>query len=392
MRDDGLTPRGKRDYVEQKEVATEWYTSDWGPDPVMVAQYDMLISYKASCYSGFNTPNFRNRISRGELIRPTPWYQFDSKGEILAGVLDYKANYPPNSHDWFSNQHGARIVPDTWVIGEPDMEGYAPYIYDQYVSQAANAIYAQGFDMLTFLAELPEVYRLFESILKGFLKTRGLQDRYTAAGRLYGGSCAYLGYRYGWGPLLRDCKSLAALLESLEERKVKRYVRTARGQTMTRYGSTGGVQGGCFFYRLNTTDDVKVSIHGFVAADVSIPSLQFNPIVTAWEKVPFSFLVDWIVNVGQTLGALSLLAVSEQYVAAKGFSVDLKRTTSLTLEAPNENFAGGTMYRYTEAAGTMTRREPCGIPLLPRFKFNVKDVRKIMDLLALFVTRFNGWR
>ena len=39
--------------------------------------------------------------------------------------------------------------------------------------------------------------------------------------------------------------------------------------------------------------------------DFLSPHLQTNLAVTAWEMVPLSFIVDWVLNVGDVLGALS---------------------------------------------------------------------------------------
>lgn len=40
------------------------------------------------------------------------------------------------------------------------------------------------------------------------------------------------------------------------------------------------------------------------ALDLALHDLKFNPLSTAWELIPLSFVVDWVFNVGDTLSAL----------------------------------------------------------------------------------------
>lgn len=57
--------------------------------------------------------------------------------------------------------------------------------------------------------------------------------------------------------------------------------------------------------------------------------IQLNPFVTAWELVPFSFVVDWFVNVGDWLQSqtATLVTYASQRVACLSIKKDVISTT-----------------------------------------------------------------
>lgn len=398
MRDDGLIPRTGKEYSEELEYATEWYsTSNPYTAPSIVFQTSFIKKYMERSMLGYNTPNFHKRIKAGELIRPTPWHQFDSRGEILSGELDFRARSADGviHHSYYSNPLGANITGGNWIITQADVENYCPWSYDEYVTNAADALYSQGFDLLTFAAELGDVGRLVKSICTQFLKVKlppiSQKKGRSVARELRRITAAWLGFRYGWRPLISDIKKLNEMVERLSKAGTIRHSKISHGTSTGGGSSYGGVQGGAFYYRSTTVDEVTYRFHGCVAADMSVPEFQLNPMRTGWELIPFSFVYDWFLNVGRTIGALSVISRSSSYVAAKGVTTTVQRRGYIDIENPNSTFVGGTMSRRTLATAYITRRDPCSIPMLPRPNLRLNPF-KVFDLIALVVTRFKGWR
>jgi len=115
----------------------------------------------------------------------------------------------------------------------------------------------------------------------------------------------WLEYRYGWMPLV---SSLYDLVDAIRKDRVSGPVlltgRAGRKDESLyvdiRPGSVGKVQTKLFIDQSNRTE---------YGVYFSLPASQFqfadftslNPALVAWELVPFSFIADWFVGVGQCL-------------------------------------------------------------------------------------------
>lgn len=392
-----LTPRVAEFVKNDKEVATEWKQNNpyYSHTPYVVRTFDLIWRHESRRMIGYNTPKFRNRVKSGELIKPTPWYQFESQGEISSGQFDiiYK---PGQQRSYYSNAHGCGIVGDTWILTEDSIKAYCPETYDQYTQQAAANIASQGFDLLTFVAELTDVKSLFEATARRLLSlVSRTAVRHVAKHGLWGEvqalSSAYLAFRYGWGPFLRDINNLYKALQHLNESKVKRYSRICRGSYKDAGGGSSQIQGSAFVYNIAYVDEVEVSIHGACSADIKIAGLAANPLVTGWEKIPLSFVLDWFLAVGKYLQSLTVVYGSYGYVASKGYRVTVKRTTTLSVGNHTSNWISATMYSNMESTASITRRDPCSIPAFPRLNVRLGKWQ-VLDLLSLIVQRIKGKR
>jgi hypothetical protein len=159
----------------------------------------------------------------------------------------------------------------------------------------------------------------------------------------------FLEFHFGWEPAIKDIGSSIKILESdFGSKAVK-----GRATSETLYPYTTG-SGSGFYSQL-----VKFTSHVTIGADVRIsnPNLNLasqmgfiNPLTVAWELVPFSFVVDWFVNVGAVLGACTDFA---------GMSLERKYVTRFQETSNQEVWGYG---RHQHSVGYYTRRSVGSIP------------------------------
>jgi len=244
-----------------------------------------------------------------------------------------------------------------------------------YVQSAAARIYSSGWDALTFVAELSKTVALFTKF--GEQTADQLLD-----GKLYN---LWLQYRYGWRQLAFDARDISSGLNRIDDGR-RRFTERVGSDTLysetETFTDTWGQ--GTFTHTLTTNYDIGV--RGSVAADISPPAIATNPITTAWELLPYSFVIDWFVSVGSFLESMSFLALASSYTAAEGYQVRCTKHSSLTNKVWNTGYSGDYTYDST-CAGVLTLRHPTTIPVTPLVDIRLDDF-KVMDLVAIIVQRY----
>lgn len=114
----------------------------------------------------------------------------------------------------------------------------------------------------------------------------------------------WLEYHFGWEPLVKDIGSCMELLVT----PLPPIIISARSGELRQRSFTRG--SGTSLELVNEVLSVKQQMVAQVR--VQNPNLRLldqlgfvNPAVVAWELVPFSFVVDWFVNVGDFLGSFT---------------------------------------------------------------------------------------
>lgn len=328
---------------------------------------------------GYNTPNFHKRLKAGELLPMTTFDQFEYSLDGFACDYSYvrKASCTgtnTKSSTWTNTSDHLTFFSWTPTVHPYEVpESYIPDV-NYCLQSAAAQIASAGYDALTTLAELNKTIAMVANLfVKVINLTRGVspgkwQDLWLEA-------------RYGWRTLIYDLEGLQEVLLSFDEAR-------------TRYRKNSGLQNQYIADLSKTTvftgnyDRVEtgaaqydISVRGNVIADIQPPKFSFNPITTAWELVPFSFVVDWLFNIGTALASLSFLAMSSKSVAAAGYYITLDRNYSFNLVSTSSTltWAGS---GFVEESASWTHRHPASIPLLPITKLRL-DVSKIIDLLAI---------
>lgn len=370
--------QASEDQEQDEEVIYRWKAVD-PPSETNTEYYDRLVyAYQNRSMRGFDVPQFHKRKRSGELLPFTPWDQYESEGET-SGVWDrYTTDGSTIYHDWYVNPHGY-IWQTGWRLTPEAVLAHAPSDVSEYVTRAAASIYAKGWDALTFLAELKDIHRLYSNLaehLEVLLKKRRRPSGFG------GFSSDWLSTRYGWRPLINDIKNIIGLVQRWGTEKQERHTGSSfGGYSFTDTNLELDLPGVNEVRYRKVVDTIEVNPRACVVADIVIPAIQINPIQTGWELIPFSFVVDWVLNVGKTIAALSVLVGATSYVACKGFKITVTREFEYGLQEPAGGWISGTCLQTGKSVASYTRRIPCGIPIIPRFDVRF-DWRKMLDINA----------
>jgi hypothetical protein len=138
---------------------------------------------------------------------------------------------------------------------------------------------------------------------------------------------AWLAYRYGWTPLLGDIYGACEQLAQLDAGSYHRY--RIKAQARVKAETSDGISSLANYVTGSNTIKAKVTgvrktesqarvvlyanrsaEHYIALRDVGVG----DPLSTAWELLPYSFVVDWFLGVGDFLEAVTALQ-GYQYVA-----------------------------------------------------------------------------
>lgn len=185
----------------------------------------------------------------------------------------------------------------------------------------------------------------------------------------------WLEYKYGWMPLLQDVHGAA---KNLAEMSFKRDIVTHRATaSKTRQeirDTPNALFEGLRTYTAKAWVTVKVRNR---SAAVANSTGSLNPLLIAWELVPFSFVADWFANIGDCLSEMTAFAGVE--ILTGGFSNKVhERGTSKTpyYGWENPNVEDSESYYYIRYPGVAT------MPSL-RIKSNPLDLTKVISSVAL---------
>jgi hypothetical protein len=186
-----------------------------------------------------------------------------------------------------------------------------------------------------------QLFSFCQAVRKGnFKKAAGLLGtRELASVRSASRSFAknFLEWHFGWSPLIQDIYTSCDILS-----KPFRAHKASGSATESREIPTGGLSPN----QWKDSGKLKIKATAKVSAFIRVtnPNLNLlaqmgltNPAVVAWELVPFSFVVDWFVNVSEFLGQFDEfigLALDEPYHSAK-------IEASSTLSAMTWTWTGG---------------------------------------------------
>lgn len=214
----------------------------------------------------------------------------------------------------------------------------------------------------------------------------------------------WISLQYGWKPMLDDVYSLTM---GLHERETSRYPKVFRAsasdfriaKSANSWVNAFGVQEPWGMRR--TAVDCKYTIQAYPNAALASPAALglTNPLIPIWEIVPWSFVVDWFLPVGQYLEQLS---ADHGWTFRNGCLSVLETNTEVAYKdshAVRTDAALGWVYRTDRhiegnwKSVSFSRSLLAGFPTasLPRFK-NPISVGHALNSIALLAQQFGRKR
>jgi hypothetical protein len=253
-----------------------------------------------------------------------------------------------------------------------------------------------GLDVITTLVELKEVLHLLPDLIqsvkrlyaiekvlykRGFISTRDAKRIPHELASLY------LQYRFGWEQVFRDAESIWESLNAVASPIFRGTSQTSVGFTKDETFWVGPYING-ESEQLAQTTAYNVSCRGIVVALSAIrqarKSAFSNPAIAAWELIPYSWIVDYVYDVGNVIGTLSTLALTEGHKSAVGWHVSIHRQTTVV-----DTKKGSNLDAYSSSGSAVDfldyrARIPTPISLKPSLELSL-TVRQIANLFALVV-------
>lgn len=301
-------------------ITWNWWNTAQAIPPVNSRLYPNRAGY-ALTMDDVVTPNFRKLQAEGRVVN-NPMSRIETT--ISGSDSGWKfrqdlSTIPPSSN------YGE--CPSNWCICAYGPPGYSldDGLIKQMRTQAATAAWA-GVDseavnlsaalgeMKSTLNMLGDPVRAFSDFLwsrawndAGWNKARGKAQKAAALAKLI--SNLWLYERFAIRPFLMD---IEAIIEELQSQKfsIRRTSRnTVVRRTVQNTSSVGSLGGVNIDFRTETAIDYKVRASIMYEARVT-PAKSFGlhwqslPI-TLWELTPWSFVADWLLNVGDYIQALT---------------------------------------------------------------------------------------
>lgn len=352
------------------------------------------------------TPDFVRLLKCGEFLPLNP---------VVITTDTYKcetvnaANLtnPPNNNYPVVGEWGAwPAFPSTFPSSMPGFPaGFGPpdpdeSLYELCVNNArANAV-ADSWDVLTSLAEARETYNMLRYALPNFWKKttwvanlaylrfkKRADRRFAARDAIEWFSDNWLLARYGIRPTLYDIADAVAYWRKLSEEPPPWVSGKSRQDDQQ---SKNDIKNNVLAGVYNTSEWTTVSgedtyrSKAYLGIDLGpLRGLQIDPVVTAYELVPFSFVLDWVVDVGGWLSTLTpqlrgdflgtQYSLKRSYSCAKHYYIDPRPEAGTTGQG-GHSIVWRTQEQYI--------RVPFDGGTLPRVNLRF-SLNKAVDLLAL---------
>lgn len=267
------------------------------------------------------------------------------------------------------------------------------------------------FDGLTFLAELEKTSQMFKEVVSRYTERCLVVDKHARvafktlkrgsspirSGTTFAGVFAdtWMEYRYGWTPLAFDIKALYAQVLELEAmfHRVKGKAdsdTTTVDETVTTTSGNGVHVGesyitGGSYWRCETSRGLEYTISASALIELSTMfRVTTDPILLGFEMIPYSWMADWILNVGNLIKTFSPFALGD----LKSSSVVVTKTAYIRSTLVKPDYGRWYLHcaTHTPAYGAVEFQQTQRMPWTPTFAFDLRlelNIYRILDLVSL---------
>lgn len=294
------------------------------PSGTLIQRYNRSMPYTAKKRShvGADTPNYWALKKRGGIM-PVNDFSQEEYDMWCNGHGTYT-----NSQGYVYTGSGFNSLHDYVYPGPGDVARYLSDVNFDLLQQEAHASLMDSFDVLTWVAELRKLPALFSGSVVTLIRLLGDPSSYKLimSPRSEVLADAYLELRYAWRPLIYDMRSIQNILNKGAWRN--EIIKKRRGQSFGLSNQITGIypSDGAISATYHRFDTVMVSAHSSVLAKMAGPRLNANVMLTTWELIPYSFVIDWFLGVQRALNALQAVQLHPEAVSWNGYRVDINFT------------------------------------------------------------------
>jgi hypothetical protein len=323
---------------------------------------------------GNNTPGFHRRKKRGELLPLKSYFSFKTVGDVHSGEYEWRDLSSGAGYGFI----GGASLEEDWIITSQEAEEIATNYLVDLSHQVAAALYNKNtMDALTFVLELNKTLDLLKAPVERAIKL--MKD---PKGWRGSGPSSWLEYRYGWRILYYDVLSFIKASNRIGDLRTRFSERVGFDQEVTLapvvHTQSAGPPG--TFQRTIQTS-ISLSNRGFAIADLNcLNPFQINPAVSGWEVMRWSFILDWIIAIGDYIQAMSLLVTANSAHFANSVKCTITREMARS-SAPNSGYS---LIRsgFATSVAEVKLRVPTSPPKYPLPSLSL-DGQKIFDLIAI---------
>lgn len=353
-------------------------------------------------YSASLTPNFTALQKAKKFLPPQPYNRHDYRAKRYGGSAtvrnvahwcsprgtqthSHPHVYPPELFSVNSSDDAVGL-PSVIPLGNPNWNALL-------VEAISNTL--PELDVLTMAAEAGQTA---DMVIKARKKAKDLIFEALRGGKhtAKAASTAWLQWRYGWQQLGYDIQNVTKLLKEpirpkfIEGRAGESYVDSGTISTPVVWDYSWVGPGNRADARIDVNWNVDASYRANVYVQTRYRSLNaFADIpLTIWEKIPYSFVADWFVNIGNLLAAWRVLRTCDVLATSLGTKLRAEATsqfqfTGVAGEHMLSATGGGSVHEIFDGKS----RSPGWIPnLIPSLTVKLTNER-IADAVALLATR-----
>jgi hypothetical protein len=282
-----------------------------------------------------------------------------------------------------------------WYAHTPYLIELPPISYEDSetaVTQAAGRVASATWDVATFAAEAHKTHEMVAHRLRSInriaerIAHRARKSAKSPAEAYKRFSQYWLEGRFGWRPAVSDCENAAQALSetNIYNALIRKSGLVERPDTISR---TLVIPSATETTYIDETLEVSYKYRGKCYGKVFEPRLArfgMNPAGVLWELQPYSFVADWVVDIGGYIKSLTPILTGIDIIGvSSSFRMQVVRRQQIQWQWDvDPTTFGGFFGIETKVEINQYTRNPTTVPLVPHINLRM-NAGKWTDLAAL---------